>query len=95
MRKLMTKEVTSTIVKVAKIDMVEGSAQVVELPSIILLGNVDLEKAQKVVAKQLGAGVSVLSVEADTKVYELEVTEFIKIARLREAGEVEVEDEQE
>jgi hypothetical protein len=95
MRKLMTKEVTSTIVKVAKIDMVDGSAQVVELPSIILLGNVDSEKAQKIVAKQLGVGVSVLSVEADTKVYELEVTEFIKIARLREAGEVEVEDEQE
>jgi competence protein ComGC len=95
MRKLMTKEVTSTIVKVAKIDMVEGQAQVVELPSIILLGNVDSEKAQKIVAKQHGAGVTVLGVECDTKVYELEVSEFIKIARLREAGEIELEDEQE
>lgn len=93
MRKLMTKEVTSTIVKVAKIDIIDGQAQVVELPSIILLGNVDSEKAQKIVAKSHGAGVSVLSVEADTKVYELEVSEFMKIARLRVEEEVVAEQE--
>lgn len=83
----MTKEVTSTIVKVAKIDMVEGQPQAVELPAITLLGNVDLEKAQKLVAKKHGAGVTVLSVEADTKVYELEVETFIQIARLKEDSE--------
>lgn len=80
---MMTKEVTSTIVKVAKIDMVEGQPQAVELEPIILLGNVDSEKAQKLVSKSHGAGVTVLGVEADTKVYELEVTEFLKIARLK------------
>lgn len=85
----MTKEVTSTIVKVAKIDMVEGQPKAVELEPIILLGNRDLEFAQKAVQKSHGAGVTVLSVEADTKVYELEVSEFIKIARLKEDGESE------
>lgn len=89
----MTKEVTSTTVKVAKIDMVEGQPQAVELEPIILLGNVDAEKAQKLVSKSQGAGVTVLSVEADTKVYELEVTEFLKIARLKVDGEPEQENE--
>lgn len=92
MRRMMTKEVTSTIVKVAKIEMVDGAPQLVELEPITLLGNVEAEKAQKIVAKQHGLGVTVLSVEADTKVYELEVTEFLKIARLKEdASDEEVE----
>ncbi len=89
MRKLMTKEVTSTLVKVAKIDTVEGKPVAVELEPITLLGNVDSEKAQKLVTRKLGQGVTVLSVEADTKVYELEVEEFIKIARLRVPEETE------
>lgn len=93
MRKMMTKEVTSTIVKVAKIDMVEGQPKAVELEPIILLGNIDLEKAQKVVAKQHGAGVTVLSVEADTKVYQAPVTEFLKIATLKVEEEVAPEQE--
>jgi len=83
MRKMMTKEVTSTIVKIAKIDMTEGLPKAVELEPITLLGNIDLEKAQKHVLKKRGAGVTVLSVEADTKVYELPVTEFLKIATLK------------
>lgn len=91
MRRMMTKEVTSTIVKVAKIDMVEGLPTAVELEPIILLGNIDSEKAQKIVSKQHGAGVTVLAVEADTKVYELEVTEFLKIARLKVEEEVTAE----
>lgn len=95
MRKMMTKEVTSTIVKVAKIDLVEGQAIAVELEPITLLGNVDSEKAQKIVSKAKGAGVTVLSVEADTKVYELEVTEFLKIARLKEDTESDSVEEQE
>lgn len=91
----MTKEVTSTTVKVARIDVTEGQPKVVELEPVILLGNVDSEKAQKVVAKQRGAGVSVLSVESVTDVYEMEVSEFIQIARKREAGEEVSEDTEE
>ena len=83
MRKMMTKEVTSTIVKVAKIDMVNGQPVLVELEPITLLGNVDSEKAQKLVSKEYGLGVTVLQVEADTKVYVAPVTEFLKIATLK------------
>jgi hypothetical protein len=68
---------------------------VVELEPVILLGNVDSEKAQKLVAKKHGVGVSVLSVESVTDVYELEVSEFIKIARKRELGEEVSEDTEE
>lgn len=87
MRKMMTKEVTSTIVKVARIDVTEGTPKLVELEPIIMLGNVDQEKAQKFVAKQVGLGVTVLSIEADTKIYELEVAEFLKIARIKKVND--------
>jgi hypothetical protein len=93
MRKMMTKEVTSTIVKVAKIDMVGGLPQAVELEPVILLGNIDSEKAQKLVSKSHGAGVTVLSVEADTKVYQAPVTEFLKIATLKVDEETEQDSE--
>lgn len=80
----MTKEVTSTTVKSARIEVQNGLPTAIELEPIILLGNVDVEQAQKKVTKQYGAGVTVLEVEANTELYELEVEKFIQIARLRE-----------
>lgn len=83
MRKMMTKEVTKTTVKVAKMEMVDGLPQAVQLPDEIILGNVTLEKAQKQVNKKYDHPVTVLTVEADTIVYELPVDEFIKIATVK------------
>ena len=80
----MTREVTSTTVKVAKIDMVEGLPTAVELEPIKLLGNVGLEKAQKLASKQYGTGVTVLAVEPETQVYKLAVTDFLAVATLVE-----------
>lgn len=91
----MTKEVTKTTVRVARIDVTDGEPKAVELEPIILLGNVDAERAQKAVTKQVGAGAQVLSVEADTQVYELPVTEFLKIAKLKVAADSEQESEEE
>jgi hypothetical protein len=82
-RKTMTKEVTSTTVKVAKMVMVEGSPKAETLPDEILIGNVTLENAQKHVSKKMGAGVTVFAVEPKTDVYEMSVEEFIKVATLR------------
>jgi hypothetical protein len=93
MRKKMTKEVTSTIVKVAKIEMVEGVPTAVALEDVILLGNVDAEKAQKLVSKKLGNGVSVVGTEVDTKVYEAPVEEFLKIATVKVAEETDQKEE--
>ena len=83
MRKMLTKEVTSTTIKLAQLTMVEGKPEAVTLPDEIVLGNVSLEKAQLYVNKKLGAGVTVFSVEADTKTYEMSVEDFIKVASLK------------
>lgn len=87
----MTKEVTKTTVKVAKMEMVEGNPQAVTLPDEILLGNVSLEKAQKDVNKKYGHPVTVFGVEADTTIYEMPVEEFIKYASIKLDSETETE----
>lgn len=80
----MTKEVTKTTVKLAKMEVVDGIPQAVSLPDEILLGNVSMEKAQKEMNKKFGEPVTVFSVEPDTTIYELPVEEFIEIARIKE-----------
>lgn len=84
MRKMMTKEVTKTTLKLAKMEMVDGQPQAIALPDEVLLGNVSLEKAQKEMNKKYGEPVTVFEVSPDTQVYELEVEEFIKVARIKE-----------
>lgn len=83
MRKMMSKEVTKTTVKIARMEVVDGKPVATTLADEILLGNVGLEKAQKAVTKKHGAGVSVFQVVPSTEVYELEVDEFIKIAKIK------------
>jgi hypothetical protein len=83
MRKMMTKEVTTTTIKLAQLTMVEGQPQAVTLPDEVVLGNVSLEKAQQLVNKKIGQGVTVFSIEADTKTYEMSVEDFIKVASLK------------
>jgi hypothetical protein len=80
----MTKEVTTTTLKLAKMEMVEGTPTAVSLPNEVLLGNVSLEKAQSFATKKHGAGVTVFEVTADTKTYEMSVEDFIKYASLKE-----------
>ena len=85
MRKTMTKEVTETVVKVTEIKSVEGQPVAERLEDVTLLGNVSLEKAQRIIAKEYaGRNVTVFEVETNTKVYELPVEEFIKIAEVKE-----------
>jgi hypothetical protein len=83
MRKMMSKEVTSTIVKMAKMEMVEGLPQAVTLPNEVMLGNVSVERAQKEVTKKHGAGVTVFEVLPETTVYEMPVEDFIKLATVK------------
>lgn len=83
MRKMMTKEVTKTTVKIAKMEMVDGTPKAVALPDEIILGNVTMEKAQKIVNKRHETPVTVLEAEANTEVYELPVEKFLEIATLK------------
>lgn len=84
MRKMMSREVTKTTVKVGKLEMVDGQPQAVTLPDEVLLGNVSLEKAQKQLNKKYGEPVTVFEVIPDTTVYEMPVEEFIKYATVKE-----------
>jgi hypothetical protein len=85
MRKTMTKEVTKTVVKVTEVKSVDGQPVAERLEDVTLLGNVSLEKAQRVIAKQFaGRNVTVFDVETNTQVYELPVEEFIEIATVKE-----------
>ena len=82
-RKMMTKEVTTTTVKLGKIEMVEGTPNVVMLPEEKINGNITLEKAQKLMNKKHGV-VTVFEVVPETQVYEMDVMEFIKVAKLKD-----------
>lgn len=86
MRKMMSREVTKTTIKLAKMVIENGAPSVVTLEDKIVLGNVSHESAQKLVTKEFGQGVTVLSVEADTVSYELPVEEFIQIATPKEVS---------
>ncbi|HSW76033.1 MAG TPA: hypothetical protein VLG50_03250 [Candidatus Saccharimonadales bacterium] len=86
MRKMMTKEVTKTTVKLAKMEVVDGIPSAKVLEDKILLGNVAHETAQKLVTKELGQGVTVLSVQADTVTYELPVEKFLEVATIKVAN---------
>lgn len=87
MRKMMTKEVTTTSVKVAKIELVEGMPSAVSLPDETLLGNVSIEQATKAMVKKHGQGISVFEVQPNTVVYEMSVEEFIQLASVKEPVE--------
>jgi hypothetical protein len=91
MRKMMYKEVTKTTVKVAKMEIENGVPVAVSLPEVILLGNVQLERAQKIVSKQYTFPVVVVAVEAETVTYEMEVEEFIKVAKIKVDAETSAE----
>jgi len=80
----MTKEVTTTKVKLAEMVMENGQPKAKQLPDEILLGNVSMEKAQRLMTKKYGRPVTVFAVEPNTTIYELEVEKFIEIARPKE-----------
>lgn len=90
MRKNMTKEVTKTTVKIAKMEVENGLPVAVPVEDKIYLGNISMAKAQKRVKKELGEGYTVFGVEANTDVYVLPVEDFIAIAKIK--GEDEEDD---
>lgn len=81
-RKMMQREVTSTLVRVAKIDVIDGEPKMVNLPDEILLGNVSMEHAQRLLNKKHGQPVTILELSPDTQKYQMPVEEFIKLAEL-------------
>lgn len=83
MRKQMQKEITKTVVKFSKIELQDGQPVAQPIQEETLLGNVSLEKAQKEISKNHN-GATVFSVEPETVVYEMDVLEFIKHAKIKQ-----------
>lgn len=87
MKKTMTKEVTTTSIKLGRVKLVDGMPIVEPLNDELMLGNVSLEKAQKAMRKQHGDDVTVFGVEANTQKYKMSVEDFIRIAKRVEENE--------
>ena len=82
---MLTREVTKTTVKIGKMELVDGKINSVELPDEVMLGNKNMNQAQRHVDKKYaGDSVTVLAVLPETTVYEMEVAEFIKLAKVKE-----------
>jgi hypothetical protein len=91
-RLTMTKEVTKTTVKVARMVVENGMPKAEPMDDVVMVGNISAEKAQQVITKSHGAGVTVFGVEPSTNVYKMDVADFIKYATLvtdEEAAETE------
>jgi len=87
MRRMMTREVTKTTIKVAKLEMVDGEVKTVVLPDEIKIGNIRLERAQRMMNKKYGEPVTVLQVIPETTTYEMPVETFIEHATIKEDNE--------
>jgi hypothetical protein len=83
-RKMMQREVTTTFVKVAMIEVVDGEPKMVTLPDEELVGNVSMEHAQRKLNKKYGQPVTILELQPDTKVYEMPLEEFIQQATIKQ-----------
>lgn len=83
-RKMMTKEVTKTDVKLAVMKVVEGVPKAETLPDETLMGNITMESAQRQLSKKHGQAVTVFEVKPNTTTYEMPVDEFIKHATVKE-----------
>ena len=87
MRRMMTREVTKTTIKVAKMEMQDGQPKAVALPDKVVIGNIRLERAQRMVQKDYDEPVTVLQVIPETTTYEMPVETFIEHATVKEETE--------
>lgn len=83
-RRMLTRKVTFTTVKVAKLVRENGVTEAIDLPDEVLIGNRSVEQAQKQMNKKYEDQVQVMEVQADTKEYEMPIEEFIKQATVKE-----------
>ena len=84
MRRYMTKQVTKTTIRMAYMENRDGMPEAVPMDDEIIIGNVGEEKAQRMMEKEHGKAVTVFEVIPETKTYEMEVSEFIKHAHVKE-----------
>lgn len=83
-RLTMTREITKTTIKLVKIEYKEDKPVMIELPDLVMIGNIRHDRAVREVKKLYpNEVVHVVKVQPDTQVYEMAVEEFLKHAKLR------------
>lgn len=82
------REVTTTQIEMAKIEMVDGEVKAVSLPPVTKVGNVTKERAQREMKKEFGE-VTVTAVTPTTKRYKMPVLQFMELAQEVSADEKE------
>ena len=81
-RKYITREITKTTVKVARMEVQDGKPVAVPMEDETIVGNVSVEQAQRQIKKKLGDGVTVFGVQANTEKYKMAVADFLQLATL-------------
>lgn len=88
MRKMLSKEITFTHIKLAVLEVQDGKPVAVELPPLEMLGDISRERAQKKLDKEhKGKQVMIYSLETEKRTYEMEVEKFIQIASVKNKEE--------
>ena len=93
-RKYITREITKTTVKVARMEVQDGAPVAVELPDEVIVGNVSMEQANRQLKKKLGDGITVFGVEPNTEKYKMSVAQFLELAELVSPENDDSEDEE-
>lgn len=79
----MTREITKTTVKLAKMEMNDGIPEAIPLEDETFIGNFSLEKAQKYVDK-IHQNATVLEVHPETQIYEMPIETFMEHGKIKE-----------
>lgn len=86
-RRMLTRQITKTTIKVAKMVITDGVPEAIALPDEVVIGSVKMERAQRLVDKKFEESVHVLEVHEDTETYEMPIKEFLELATIKEVEE--------
>lgn len=82
MRKTMSKQVTRSTIRSAKMEVQDDIPVAISNPDIEILGNYSVSRAQSLVNKKYEGSI-VLDVKVEKLVYEMNVEDFVQLATLK------------
>lgn len=93
MRKFITKAVKSTTISSKEITIKDGNVTGVPLADFTVLGDYDIDKAERVAKKHYkGKNVVVTEVEVTEKSYRMEIEKFLELAEAVEETKKDMEE---
>ena len=93
MRKFITKAVKNTTISSQEITIKDGNVTVVPLADFTVLGDYDIDRADRVAKKQYnGKNVVVTAVEVTEKIYRMETEKFLELAEAVEETKKDMEE---